>query len=108
MNDGNDQQTKKIIAAAIEVHRHLGPGLLESIYEAALCHELDLRQISYERQKHVDVIYKDKIIKGQRIDLLVFGSMVRGAQRLAAAPARRKSKGAKGPCRRLEGRPQAP
>jgi hypothetical protein len=40
---------KKVIGAAIEVHRHLGPGFLESVYEAALCHELNLRKVNFER-----------------------------------------------------------
>ncbi len=71
-----DFLTEQVIAAAIEVHRILGPGLLESIYEEALCHELSLRRIPFERQKELDVIYKDKIIKGQRLDLLVFGEVV--------------------------------
>jgi GxxExxY protein len=67
----NDPLTEQIIVAAIEVHRILGPGLLESICEEALCHELSLRSMFIERQKEVDVIYKDKIIKGQRLDLVV-------------------------------------
>jgi GxxExxY protein len=66
-----DQLTEKIIGAAIEVHRLLGPGLLESIYEEAICHELTLRGIEFERQVEVDVIYKDYVIKGQRLDILV-------------------------------------
>lgn len=66
-----DNLTEQIISAAIEVHRILGPGLLESIYEEALCHELGLRLISFERQKEIDVIYKDVRIKGQRLDLLI-------------------------------------
>ena len=66
-----DSLTEKIIAAAIEVHRILGPGLLESIYEEALCHEFALRGMHFERQKEVDVIYKNQVIKGQRLDLLV-------------------------------------
>ncbi len=74
--EARDPQTEEIIAAAIEVHRHLGPGLLESIYEEALCYELDLRHISYEQQKPMSVIYKGKVIKGQRIDLVVFGEVV--------------------------------
>ena len=68
--------TERIIGAAIEVHRHLGPGVLESIYEEALCCELELRRIPFERQKPVDVVYKDRVIKGQEIDLLVFGEVV--------------------------------
>lgn len=67
----NDVLPQKIIAAAIEVHRMLGPGLLESIYEEALCHEFDLRKIVYRRQVEIDVIYKNKVIKGQRLDILV-------------------------------------
>ena len=66
-----DELTEAIIGAAIEVHRHLGPGLLESIYEESLCHELYLRGIQVEQQVDVDVIYKGKIIKGQKLDLLV-------------------------------------
>lgn len=71
-----DLLTEQIISAAIEVHRILGPGLLESIYEEALCHEFALRCIPYERQKEMDIIYKDKIIKGQRLDLLVYKEVV--------------------------------
>lgn len=72
----SDKLTEQIIASAIEVHRFLGPGLLESIYEEALCHELSLRVISFERQKEIDVIYKDKVIKGQRLDLIVNGEVI--------------------------------
>ena len=71
-----DPLTEKIIGAAIEVHRHLGPGLLESIYEEALCIEFDLRGIPYARQVAVDVIYKGHNIKGQRLDLLVENQVV--------------------------------
>ena len=71
-----DPLTEKIIACAIEVHRILGPGLLEAIYEEALCHEFSLRGIPFERQKEVDVVFKDKIIRGQRIDLIVEGQVV--------------------------------
>ena len=66
-----DELTEAIIGAAIEVHRVLGPGLLESIYEAALCHELGLRGFVAEPQVEVDVIYKGIIIKGQKLDILV-------------------------------------
>ncbi len=71
-----DPLTGKIIGAAIEVHRLLGPGLLESVYEEALIHELGLRGISCQRQVEVDVMYKNKIIKGQRLDLLVENKIV--------------------------------
>ena len=50
--------SKRIIGAAIEVHRTLGPGLLESAYEQCLCHELNLQKISFERQKELPVTYK--------------------------------------------------
>ena len=58
------------------MHRELGPGLLESIYEEALCHELSLRRILFEQQKEVDVVYKGKVIKGQRLDLVVENEVV--------------------------------
>lgn len=71
-----DPVTEAIIGAAIEVHRLLGPGLLESVYEEALCHELSLRNIPFERQKEVDIVYKDIVIKNQRLDLLVNGQVI--------------------------------
>ncbi|WP_372808794.1 GxxExxY protein, partial [Pontiella sp.] len=67
-----NELSKEIIGAAIEVHRHLGSGLLESAYEEALCYELDLRNIPYERQKYQPLQYKGKTLKTDyRIDLLV-------------------------------------
>lgn len=63
--------TEKVIGAAIEVHRILGPGYLESIYEEALVHELQLRNIPLERQKVININYKDKTIGEGRLDLLV-------------------------------------
>jgi GxxExxY protein len=71
-----DPLTEQIISSAIEVHRILGPGLLESIYEEALCHEFFLRNIPFVRQKEMDVIYKAKIIKGQRLDLIVYEEVI--------------------------------
>jgi len=65
-----------VIGAAIEVHRHLGPGFLERIYQEALCVELTQRAIGFEREKAVDVTYKGLKIHGQRIDLVVAGSVV--------------------------------
>ena len=67
----SDPLTAKIVGAAIEVHRILGPGLLESIYENALCHEFDLRGIKYQRQACVEMSYKDLVIRDQRVDLIV-------------------------------------
>lgn len=72
----SDDLTSQIIGAAIEVHSILGAGLLESVYEAALCWEFELRQIPYQRQVPVDVIYKNLVIQGQRLDLLVFGEVI--------------------------------
>lgn len=68
-----DELSHLIIGAAIEVHRLLGgPGLLESVYEAALCHELILRGLQIQRQKSVSVIYKGVAIKEPLfIDILV-------------------------------------
>jgi GxxExxY protein len=68
----SDLLSKEIIGAAIEVHRHLGPGLLESAYEQALCCELSLRNINFERQKHLPAAYKGiNLDCGYRIDILV-------------------------------------
>ena len=69
--------TKEIIGAAIEVHRALGPGLLEAIYETCLCHELGLRGIQFERQKALPVVYKEVDLNcGYRVDLLVSDAVV--------------------------------
>ncbi|MBB3208183.1 GxxExxY protein [Rhodopirellula rubra] len=81
-----DELTEKVIGAAIEVHRILGPGLLESIYEEALCHELQLRGVACERQKEVDVIYKERVIKGQKLDVLVEGEIVVELKAVAKLP----------------------
>ena len=61
----------RVIGAAIQVHQTLGPGFLESVYEAALCIELDLLGISYERQKRVPLIYRGRPVGEHRLDLLV-------------------------------------
>ena len=71
-----DELTEKIIAAAIEVHRTLGPGLLESIYEEAVCVEMNLRGLQVRRQMEIDVNYKGHVIKGQRLDVLVESQVV--------------------------------
>ncbi len=71
-----DELARAVIGAAIEVHRHLGPGFLESIYEEALCLELVRAGITVERQKEVGVIYKDQVIGKHRLDLLVGGRLV--------------------------------
>jgi GxxExxY protein len=74
--DDNDI-TYQIIGAAIEVHRLLGPGLLESAYEECLSRELELRNLKIERQRPIPVVYKDvKLECGYRIDLLVESRIV--------------------------------
>lgn len=74
--DEADPLTGEIIGAAIEVHRFFGPGLLESIYEKALTHELELRGLSVVRQQPVPVSYKGKTLEDFRLDLLVGGEVV--------------------------------
>jgi len=72
-----NEWTSAIIGACIEVHRLLGPGLLESTYEDCLCRELTLRAIPFERQKPVPVHYKGIVLEsGYRLDLLVAGLVV--------------------------------
>ena len=64
--------TENIIAASIEVHKALGPGLLESAYEECLCHELRLNHLNFCRQKQLPLVYKGiQLDCGYRIDLLV-------------------------------------
>lgn len=73
----NGDTTEKIIGAAIEVHRRLGAGLLESVYEECFCHELTLRSIPYVRQKPLRVDYKGlKIDCAYRPDLLVDDTVI--------------------------------
>ena len=69
--------TEKIIGAAIEVHRHWGPGLYEEIYERSLCRELTLRGIPFERQKCIPLIYKgERVGDDLRLDLIVGENVV--------------------------------
>jgi GxxExxY protein len=69
--------THAVIGAAIEVHQVLGPGLLESLYERALCHELTLRGIPHERQVSLPVRYKGELIEGSfRLDLVVASTLI--------------------------------
>lgn len=72
-----NELTQATIGAAIEVHRALGPGLLESAYEECLCKELTLRQIPFERQRPLPMEYKGlKLECGYRLDLLVADTVV--------------------------------
>ena len=69
--------TDRIIGCAIEVHRHLGPGLLESVYEECLCYELSQMGIRFERQVHLPLVYKGiKLQCGHKLDLVVEDSIV--------------------------------
>jgi len=69
--------TGLIIGAAIEVHRHLGPGLLESAYEACLSHELTARGLLVERQRSLPVVYKGISLEcGYRLDLVVENKVI--------------------------------
>ena len=69
--------TGEVIGAAIEVHKALGPGLLESIYEECICIELDSKEIAYERQKIVPIEYKGVgLDSAYRLDLLVANKLI--------------------------------
>lgn len=69
--------SREVIGAAIEVHRHLGPGLLESVYEKCLIHELTLRNLHVAQQQSVRIQYKDACFEeGLRFDLLVGGCIL--------------------------------
>jgi len=72
-----EELTEQIIGAAIEVHRAIGPGLFESIYEECLCHELSLRGLKFERQLFVPVVYKGIRLESKyRLDVLVEDTVV--------------------------------
>jgi GxxExxY protein len=75
--DENDEAlARRVIGAAIEVHKQLGSGFLESIYEKAMAHELRTSGLFVEHQKEILVRYKDIEIPGQRLDLLVGGRII--------------------------------
>ena len=71
-----EKLTEKIISSAIEVHKSLGPGFLESIYENALCRELSQRGIKFVRQQEIEVEYKDEAVGVHRIDLIIEGKVI--------------------------------
>ena len=77
MNDDINKLTEMVIGAAIEVHRDLGPGLLESAYQRAFEHELTLRRVRFEAQKVCAVTYKGLVLEdAYRLDLLVEDKLV--------------------------------
>jgi GxxExxY protein len=71
-----NELTERIIGCAIEVHRQLGPGLLEATYEAALCVEFEEASLKYKRQVPFPVVYKGRTIGEYRLDLLVEDAVV--------------------------------
>ena len=72
-----NQLSSKIIGAAIEVHKALGPGLLESAYEKCLCHELKLRGLSFENQKPLPLVFKgEKLDCGYQLDIVVENTII--------------------------------
>ena len=71
-----DELAHQVIGAAIEVHRTLGPGFLESVYEEALCAELELQGIPYQRQQPVAIDYKGCPVGEGRLDLLVGDNLI--------------------------------
>ena len=73
---GHKDLSGRVIEAAIKVHQALGPGFVESIYENALCLELERRGVRFERQKSVKVLYEGVAVGEHRLDLLVEGVLV--------------------------------
>ena len=84
--DGETELTRRIIGCAVEVHRRLGPGLLEGVYESALCIELRTQGVSYSRQVGIPVYYRGELISEHRPDLIVENEAiveVKSVERLA-------------------------
>ena len=76
MLDGNTEITEKILSCAIDVHRQLGPGLLESVYDSALTIELRYRGIPFKRQVGFPLYYRDELISEHRPDLIVEDTVI--------------------------------
>jgi GxxExxY protein len=75
--EGVDERlTRTVIGAAIEVHKELGPGFLEAVYEEALSYELALRHIAFDRQRPIALFYKGHEVGAGRVDLLVDRQLV--------------------------------
>ena len=74
--DIRDPLTERIIGCAIEVHRSLGPGLLEKVYRKGLCVEFDFNQITFEYQRHIPVLYRGVIVGDFYPDFIVEGAVV--------------------------------
>jgi GxxExxY protein len=85
--DALEKIATRVLDAAFEVHRHLGPGLLESTYEMALCHELSRLGLPFERQKDMPVRYKGVHLDcGYRLDLVVDGEVLVELKAIDALP----------------------
>jgi GxxExxY protein len=76
MSKRQNELSFQIIGAALEVHRELGPGLLESAYRECLCRELDIRGLQFEKEKPIQVLYKDAIVTAYRADIIVEDSVI--------------------------------
>ena len=76
LTDAQEAIVRETISSGIEVHRNLGPGYKEPIYGTAFCLELESRGMKFEREKAIDVRYKQWTIPGQRIDLIVEGLVI--------------------------------
>jgi len=71
-----NELTRQVIGAAIEVHRTLGPGFLETVYEEGLCTELEIRGIAFSRQVPIEITYEGRVIAQARLDLVVADQLV--------------------------------
>jgi GxxExxY protein len=74
--DGETSITERIIGCAIEVHKQLGPGLLESVYESALCVEFKMNSLPFKRQAGIPLYYKGELISEHRPDLIVADAVI--------------------------------
>ena len=84
--DGNTELTERISGCALEVHRRLGPGLLENVYESALCIELKFNRLAFTRQVGMPLYYRGELIAEHQPDLVVEGQViveVKSVERLA-------------------------
>ncbi len=75
-DEATDALARLVVDAAVEVHWHLGPAFTEGVYENALCRELSLRNVQFERQVRVPVVYKEQLVGQGRADLVVGGRVV--------------------------------
>jgi GxxExxY protein len=75
-DERTEELARKVIGAAIEVHRHLGPGMPENSYCDALSHELDLQGIEHQREVRFAIVYKGKKVGEGRLDMLVGGTLI--------------------------------